>query len=89
MFRRIVIHLRGPICSCRKQSLSWDIWHDKKNKSGLVVYCTNCGVEVRIPNNKFLASFKLKRSYPEEGEGGVGFSDEDKKFLGGADILPS
>ena len=64
MFKKIEIQLRGPICSCPEQNLSWGIWLDKDNCSGLRVRCKNCNVEVNIPNSQFTASFRLDVPYP-------------------------
>ena len=71
MFRRIVIHLDGPICTCEQEKLAWFMRTevtqatdaDPTESSSLEVYCTLCNTRLLVPSDKFVASFELATPY--------------------------
>ncbi len=63
MFKRIQIHLSGPICSCDEHNLIWNI-SINNGKPGLILHCATCNVQLDIPNGAFKAGFYLDTPYP-------------------------
>ena len=60
MFKNVSINLKGPICSCQQQSLSWGI-----AKGGdLNIQCDTCKAMLTIAHDGFVAHFKLDEQYP-------------------------
>lgn len=84
MFKRIVVELRGPICSCLEANFSWQV-----PEATLILKCKTCGVQLIVPNSEFKAAFKLDKEYPGKP---VKIPDEPKilKSLDGglAKVLP-
>lgn len=66
MFKRIAIHLTGPLCKCVVNHLGWSVKVDYQGKPSLNIFCAECGVEVFIPSKQFVASFELDAPYPKE-----------------------
>src|SRR3990167_10739807 len=60
-FRRIEIQITAPICSCREGNLRWGVTVE----GGMFISCKTCGVQIKIPQDKFVASFKLDKPYPD------------------------
>jgi hypothetical protein len=59
LFKKITIHLGGPICNCDEQSLQWSV-----PDAGLQLECKLCGTKLIVPNKKFVASYDLEKPYP-------------------------
>lgn len=70
MFRRILIELTSPICSCEEQDLLWNVPHDAAGPY-LVLTCKTCGTVLTVPKVKFMAMFKLDIPYPGKKEPSV------------------
>jgi hypothetical protein len=63
MFKKIVIELSGPICTCDKGDLEWIVIPETKGPA-LTIRCKTCNVKLIIPYEKFIADFKVDTSYP-------------------------
>lgn len=70
MFRRIVIEVTAPICSCEEQDLLWNVPHDAMGPY-LVLTCKTCGTALTVPRSKFMAIFKFDTPYPGKKESSV------------------
>jgi len=64
MFIRAEFHLKGPICNCQRQDLSWGVL-DGDGGYGLLFRCRLCGTELHVSYKEFKAGFVLKQPYPE------------------------
>lgn len=67
LFKRIIIELSGPICTCPERDLAWSIRDDIKAGKvyrGLNITCKTCGTELQVSNDKFVAGWKLDTPYP-------------------------
>lgn len=69
MFIRAEFLLKGPICSCEEEDLSWHIRKDSKGDHCLVIICTQCRTELFIPHKLFVARVVLDTPYPGKSEG--------------------
>lgn len=73
MFRKIIIQLDGPICSCDEEKLQWTVGRALREENGVMlegaylqVTCKTCKTKLHVPNEKFVASFELKKGYPRK-----------------------
>lgn len=64
MFKKIIIELNGPICTCEEENLAWGTGIDKDSHPTLEIFCRKCGTKLLVPNKKFVARFKLDNAYP-------------------------
>ncbi len=64
MFKRIVIKLSGPICTCEVQDLSWALSGGFGVKHSLVIQCNTCQTSLHVGPSKFVAAFDLEVDYP-------------------------
>lgn len=87
MFKNISINLKGPICKCEKQDLTWG-WYQEEKWHGLFVRCEICSVVLRIPPTQLVARILFEVGYPqgiaEKTDGtksNLKLTENDKKFL--------
>jgi hypothetical protein len=66
MFKRLSINLTGPICTCKKQGLTWGITINPNGGHGLEIACVECKTRLNVPNSKFVAAFNLDVPYPAD-----------------------
>lgn len=79
IYRYTEIRLSIPICSCKKQDLSWNPFLEETGTSinekgetirnfkvGLNITCNQCKVSLTIPSSQFKAKITLDTPYPEE-----------------------
>lgn len=66
MFKNITINLTGPICSCAKQNISFQIWINKSGFPGLILVCKDCTTELVVPHSNFIGKFNLDNPYPAD-----------------------
>jgi hypothetical protein len=67
VFKGITIRMDGPLCTCLADEvdLGWGLGFDRQGCSILVLSCANCGTELRVSHQKFVARFDLDRPYPK------------------------
>ncbi len=80
-FTHLAIHLKYPICKCKKQNLAWNLYVHELDKIALLIRCKTCRSELRVAYENISASFYLERGYPVKNELGTGYSEFDLKFL--------
>jgi hypothetical protein len=80
-FKRIIIELAGPICTCEEKDLAWNTGDNQ-----LDVFCKTCKIHKYVDGNEFRAAFNLVVPYPgklpeasEEEKSFLSFYEEDLK----------
>ncbi len=68
MFKRIVIELTGPICTCKVGKLSW-CPRKTDEGYGFKIWCDTCDTTILVPFEKFIAGWRLDAPYPEQDTG--------------------
>lgn len=88
MFRKFAIHLKGPICECEQQDLSWRFeaasLEEDKTKHDLVIQCRSCDESIAVPRETFVAAVVLDVPYPK----GIVAKKPKSKAVVVADPLP-
>lgn len=60
LFKKMIIHMEGPICLCANQKLSWTVEQTSDGPS-LLTWCVSCGTRLQVPNREFKAVFQFDR----------------------------
>lgn len=59
MFKKLTIHLRGPLCNCATSAtLIWNV------DGGLMLSCKECNVRLIVPRDRLVAVFDFDVHYP-------------------------
>lgn len=66
MFKRMELHLTGPICGCDESNLCMRIDFTKANDCNLVVSCKTCDISLTVPWSIVKVFFKLDVPYPSK-----------------------
>jgi len=95
MFKKIVIQLDGPICTCENENLAWTVYLNKNETNCfLLIFCLTCQTKLEVPNKKFVACFELKKQYPKgvppQNKSEINpETEKDQKFLRDIGIVPN
>jgi hypothetical protein len=53
MFKKIELHLTGPICDCNNDgNIAWTLLADRNGESELLLFCQICNTSLTIPHKK-------------------------------------
>lgn len=64
-FKGIIFHFRGPICSCEKEDIMWNLDSD----GDLTLTCDTCRVSVMIPDAQVSVEYQFEIPYPADRPG--------------------
>lgn len=84
MLKHITFHLRGPLCNCKEQALTWMIGE----KNEFIFGCKTCKVRLTVPFEHISARTNLDTPYPGVQDEKEEVKNPPLKAIPGGKVLP-